>query len=340
MKLDVTVALLSLAVVPFLYLCLRYYMRTLVDRERAREGARVEAHRAAVRDVLGDPAGQELRARAVRSRRATPASATRRWTRGSRITWQESLFSVVVSTITILGTALVRRRRRHARAARPDDDRRADGRHRLSRRGLRPAVGDRAHDRAAAGRARRRQARPRDVRAWCRRPSTRRTPIDATGVTGDIRFDDVGFAYPGRHARSCTTSRSRPSPGEMVALVGLTGAGKTTLVSLIPRFYDATAGPRARSTASTCGGTASARCARRSRSCCRIRCCSPGTIADNLRYGRLDATDAEIEEAARAAHAHEFISRLPKGYDTRDRRGRRRPVGRRAPAAERRARAS
>ena len=139
--------------------------------------------------------------------------------------------------------------------------------------------------------------------------------IDATAIKGDVRFEDVGFAYPdGTAVLHDITFEAKP--GEMVALVGLTGAGKTTLVSLIPRFYDADRGPRARSTASTCATTASDRCARRSRSCCRTRCCSPGTIADNLRYGRLDATDAEIEEAARAAHAHEFISRLPKGYDT------------------------
>ena len=69
---NVTIALLSLAVVPFLYLCLRYYMSTLVQPRGAREGARVEAARAAVRDVRRDAAGQELRARAARAASATP----------------------------------------------------------------------------------------------------------------------------------------------------------------------------------------------------------------------------------------------------------------------------
>ena len=102
----------------------------------------------------------------------------------------------------------------------------------------------------------------------------------------------------------------------MVALVGLTGAGKTTLVSLIPRFYDATEG-RIR----VDGRDVRQYRIRSLREKIAIVLQDPvlfaGSIADNLRYGRLDATDAEIEEAARAAHAHEFIARLPDGYQTR-----------------------
>jgi ABC-type multidrug transport system fused ATPase/permease subunit len=101
----------------------------------------------------------------------------------------------------------------------------------------------------------------------------------------------------------------------MIALVGLTGAGKTTLVSLIPRFYDATAGR-----VTIDGVDVKQYRVRSLREKIGIVLQDPvlfsGTIADNLRYGRLDATREEIEQAARAAHAHEFISRLPKGYDT------------------------
>jgi ABC-type multidrug transport system fused ATPase/permease subunit len=138
--------------------------------------------------------------------------------------------------------------------------------------------------------------------------------IDATTITGEVRFEHVDFQYPdGTKVLHGITFSAKP--GEMVALVGLTGAGKTTLVSLIPRFYDATEGRvlvedrdvrqyRIRSL----------------REKIAIVLQDPvlfaGSIADNLRYGRLDATDAEIEEAARAAHAHEFISRLPRRYDT------------------------
>jgi ABC-type multidrug transport system fused ATPase/permease subunit len=102
----------------------------------------------------------------------------------------------------------------------------------------------------------------------------------------------------------------------MVALVGLTGAGKTTLVSLIPRFYDPTTGRVVID-----GIDARRYHVRELREKIAIVLQDPvlfsGTIADNVRYGRLDATPAEIEEAARAAHAHEFVSRLPKGYDTK-----------------------
>src|SRR5262249_58667935 len=104
-------------------------------------------------------------------------------------------------------------------------------------------------------------------------------------------------------------------PGEMVALVGLTGAGKTTLVSLIPRFYDATVGRV------TIDGVDVRKYKVRSlRERISIVLQDPvlfqGTIADNLRYGRLEATREEIEEAARAAHAHELLARLPTGYAT------------------------
>ena len=141
-----------------------------------------------------------------------------------------------------------------------------------------------------------------------------RDAIAATEVRGDIRFEDVGFTYPGG-ATVLHDIAFDAKPGQVVALVGLTGAGKTTLVSLIPRFYDAAVGR-----VLIDGVDVRQYRVRSLREKIAIVLQDPvlfsGTIADNLRYGRLDATRQEIEEAARAAHAHEFISRLPKGYDT------------------------
>jgi len=137
--------------------------------------------------------------------------------------------------------------------------------------------------------------------------------VDAIHIKGDIRFEDVAFSYPDGTAvlHGITFSAK---PGEMIALVGLTGAGKTTLVSLIPRLYTATAGRVVID-----GDDVRHYKVRSLREKIAIVLQEPvlfaGTIRDNLRYGRLDATDEEVEAAARAAHAHEFIARLPKQYD-------------------------
>ena len=102
----------------------------------------------------------------------------------------------------------------------------------------------------------------------------------------------------------------------MVALVGLTGAGKTTLVSLIPRFYDPTAGRVLGRRRDVRAVPRRDRCASRSPSCCRIRCSFRARLPTTSATAASRRRREEIEEAARAAHAHEFISRLPKGYDT------------------------
>lgn len=135
-------------------------------------------------------------------------------------------------------------------------------------------------------------------------------------IKGEVVFDRVSFAYPDEPEKKVLDQVSFCiNPGETIALVGPTGAGKTTIVSLISRFYDVTEG------------------------CVRIdgrdvrdvtieslrsqmgimtqdNFLFSGTVKDNIRYGKLDATDEEIIAAAKAVNAHDFIMKLEKGYDT------------------------
>ncbi len=144
--------------------------------------------------------------------------------------------------------------------------------------------------------------------------------VDAPGAThlgqiaGEIAFDDVTFAY----------SDDRPAlrdvtftvtPGQTLALVGRTGAGKTTIASLIPRFYDVNAG------SVRIDGHDVRDVTRESlRAQVAVVLQEPflfsGTIAENIGYGRLGASRDDVEAAARAVDAHGFISALPQGYDT------------------------
>ena len=311
-RLDLTVALLSLIVVPFLYLCLRYYMRTLVTREE-----RVKELESKLLDRLYETFSAM---RLVKSFAREPFEAGRYAQAGENtmnarisVTWQQSLFSVAVSTITIIGTGLVLV---------------VGGRHVMSGQlkigeltvviaYLGAVYGPLSSIAHTTGQLQGAIAGAKRVRAmFALTPETVDAPdaIDATGVIGDIQFKNVSFTYPGgREVLHGIDFTARP--GEMVALVGLTGAGKTTLVSLIPRFYDTTSGHVV-----VDGVDIRQYKVRSLREKISIVLQDPvlfqGSIAENLRYGRLDATREEIVEAAKAAHAHDFISRLPNGYDT------------------------
>jgi ATP-binding cassette, subfamily B, bacterial MsbA len=133
---------------------------------------------------------------------------------------------------------------------------------------------------------------------------------------GHVQLVDVHFTYPdGRDMPVLKGVTIEARKGQSVALVGPSGAGKTTLVSLIPRFYDVTSG------AILIDG-----CDVRGIKLADLReaigvvpqetVLFSGTVRENIAYGNLEATGAEIEAAARAAHAHEFISDFPDGYDT------------------------
>lgn len=135
-------------------------------------------------------------------------------------------------------------------------------------------------------------------------------------LNGEVEFKNISFAYSDEPDRLILSDVNfMIKPGETIALVGPTGAGKTTIVNLISRFYEATEGDVLVDGHEIKGVTLNSL-----RSQMGIMTQDnflfSGTIRDNIRYGRLDATEEEIIEAATAVSAHEFIMKLEQGYDT------------------------
>jgi ATP-binding cassette subfamily B protein/subfamily B ATP-binding cassette protein MsbA len=310
-RLDPTLALLSLVVVPFLWMALRYYTGRMVDRAervKALESSLVERMYEILSSIKVVKSfareGHEL----GRFRAAGDATMHARL----RLTWQESLFSVVVSAITLSGTALVLG---------------VGGLHVLQGTltvgsllvviaylaAVYNPLSSIAHTTGSLQQAVVSARRVRETMALTPEPFDVAGTRDASAIAGDIRFEGVGFAYDDRTILQDVSFVARP--GELVALVGLTGAGKTTLASLVPRFFEPTAGRI------TIDGVDVRDYDLRS---LRERIALvpqeavlfAGSITDNIRYGRLEASQAEVEAAARAAHVHAFVERLPHGYDS------------------------
>jgi ABC transporter fused permease/ATP-binding protein len=136
-------------------------------------------------------------------------------------------------------------------------------------------------------------------------------------VEGRVDFEQVVFAYPARPEAPVLGGVSLSvSPGEVVALVGPSGAGKSTLSHLLTRFYDPTSGT-VRLDGRDLRDLDASWLRRQVGVVSQEPVLFATTIADNIRYGRPGATDAEVEAAARVANAHEFVSRFPEGYGTK-----------------------
>ena len=310
--LDAALALLALSVTPFLYLCLRRHARTMTEQaERVKnlESGLVERMLAVLSSIAA--VKSFTRERYELERFADAGDRTRR--ARLDLTWQESLFSAAVTGVTLAGTALV-----------------------LGVGGLRVLEGrltvgsllvvvaylaavytpisEIARTTGTLQQAVVSARRVRELLALTPEAADAPGSVAADGLRGHLRFEAVDFAYePGRPVLDGVSFEARP--GELVALVGPTGAGKTTAANLIPRLFEKQGGRI------LLDGVDVARYGLRSlRRQIALVPQHPilfaGTIADNIRYGRLDAADADVEAAARAARVHDFVVRLPRGYRT------------------------
>ena len=311
LQVDATLAVMALGVTPFLYLCLRYHTRTLVRRAetvKTRESWLIERAYETLRAIAAIKSFARERHEHDRFVRASTQTIDARLT----LTWQESLFSAAVTGVTLVGTALILV---------------VGGLHVLEgsleigtllvviayMAAVYDPISSIAHTTGSLQQAAVSARRVRDILAL--EPEAPDAPGALVGViAGHIRFEDVGFSYDG--SRTVIDEVSFDAhPGEVVAIVGLTGAGKTTLINLIPRLFDATSG---RVLIDNIDVTQFG--LRRLREQIALVPQDPvllaGTVADNIRFGQLDASDDEVERAARAAQIHDSIATLPNGYDS------------------------
>ena len=312
LTLDASLALLSLAVIPLLHASLRYYSTRMVDRAQ---------HVKEMESRLVDRLYEILSGiKVVKSFAREPHELERfadtgRETMSARLryTWQESTFTLIVALITLTGTAVVLG---------------VGGLHvlrgELTVGGLLVVIAylaavygplsSIAHTTGKLQNAIASSRRVREIFALTPETLDRPEAADASGIAGEVRFEHVTFSYDA-HRVILDDVSFVAKPGEMVALVGLTGAGKSTMASLVPRFFEADHG-RVLIDGVDVRDYQLRTLRQRIAIVLQDAMLFGGTIADNIRYGRLDATDEEVREAARAAHAHEFIMRLPHGYDT------------------------
>ena len=229
------------------------------------------------------------------------------------LTWQESIFSLTVTTITLGGTALVLV---------------VGGLHVLDgsltlgslliviayMAAVYNPISEIAHTTGSLRQAVVSARRVREIFSITPEPLDLPNTITAPSIRGHIRFDRVNFAYEPASPVLANIS-FEVKPGELVALVGISGAGKTTIANLIPRLFEPTAGH-----VSIDGTDLADYSLQPLREQIATVPQNPilftGSFADNIRYGRLDASMDDIRNAASAAHIHHLITGLPHGYET------------------------
>jgi ABC-type multidrug transport system fused ATPase/permease subunit len=311
LTIDVSLALLSLAIVPPLYLWLRWYagkMAARADHARRTDSqlsSRLYESLSTIRLIKSHAREDHEQSRFSHVAR----DSARAWIRVGN---QGAVFAIVAAALTIAGSSVVL----VAGGLAVLDGRLSLGTLLLVLAYLGYVYGPLSAIAHTANDLQHALASARRVReAFAQHPEPRDVPgaLDAAGLRGEVELQGVGFAYGDATVLDGIQLTARP--GEVIALVGPSGAGKSTLASLLVRFYAPCAGQI------LIDGTPIERYQLRS---LRQRIALvlqeavliSGTIRDNLRYARPDATDAQIEDAARAAAAHDFIVELADGYDT------------------------
>jgi ATP-binding cassette, subfamily B, bacterial len=312
-RLHPTLALLSLSVAPFIYYSVGFYTRNMEKRVRAvrtMEGESLSiVHEAmSMLRVIIAFGRESYEHRRFREQGETAVDAR------VKLTVQQTLFSLVVNSITALGSALVL----------------GFGAYQVLQ--ARLTVGEllivmsyiasvyKPLERIS-GTIGTLQEQVINLKMACELQEEEPEIVDAADAVrveragGHVAFEGVSFSYKGRVDTLRDISFDAPA-GHVIAIVGPTGAGKSTMVSLIPRFFD----PQ-RGRVLLDGADVRRLTLRSLREQISIVLQEPllfsATIADNIRYGRLDAADEEIVEAVKAANAHYFIMRLPQKYATR-----------------------
>ena len=156
-------------------------------------------------------------------------------------------------------------------------------------------------------------AKPEEDEGW-KHPHAADNTVTYSGLRGDVEFEDISFSYDGKKEVLHHVSL-HALPGQKIAFVGSTGAGKTTITNLINRFYELSDG-KIRYDGINITKIKKDDLRRSLAMVLQDTHLFTGTVRENIRYGRLDATDAEVEESARLANADFFIRHLPEGYDT------------------------
>ena len=153
-----------------------------------------------------------------------------------------------------------------------------------------------------------------DTNHWAWRVPDEKGNINYVELKGDVKFHDVDFGYTDEKI-VLHDINLYAKPGQKIAFVGSTGAGKTTITNLLNRFYDIQEG-KIRYDGINIGKIKKADLRRSLGIVLQDTHLFTGTVADNIRYGKLDATDEEVYAAAKLANADHFIKHLPNGYDT------------------------